>query len=55
MALPLSGLLSFSHPIFQIFWFLGKEKPKTSINAPSQGLELALGGPVRDQEEGFLA
>lgn len=35
--------------------FSGKKKPRTSVNVPSQGLELAPEGAVRDQDGGFPA
>lgn len=43
--------------IFQILsGFVGKKKPEgASVYVPSQSLELAPGGAVRDQEEGFPA
>lgn len=34
---------------------MGKKKPRARVNVPSQGPEVAPGGGVRDQEEGFPA
>lgn len=41
--------------IFQILWFHGEEETWASVNMPSQGLELAPGGVIRDQDNGFPA
>lgn len=35
--------------------FVGKKKPRASVNVPAQSLAVAPGGAARDQEEGFPA